>query len=45
MGDAAGGVVFTVSLFITGLASSGSLLIEDAKIGVNASSLITALGG
>lgn len=40
-----GGVGFTVSLFITGLAFSEPLLIEEAKVGVLAASLIAALGG
>jgi len=40
-----GGVGFTVSLFITGLAFSESLLIEEAKVGVLAASFIAALGG
>jgi Na+/H+ antiporter NhaA len=34
-----------VSLFITGLAISETLLIEEAKVGVIAASLIAALGG
>jgi NhaA family Na+:H+ antiporter len=40
-----GGVGFTVSLFITGLAFSETLLIEEAKLGVIAASLIAAFGG
>jgi NhaA family Na+:H+ antiporter len=40
-----GGVGFTVSLFITGLAFSDKMLIEEAKVGVLAASLIAALGG
>jgi NhaA family Na+:H+ antiporter len=40
-----GGVGFTVSLFITGLAFSDKTLIEEAKVGVLAASLIAALGG
>lgn len=40
-----GGVGFTVSLFITGLAFSETLLIEEAKVGVLAASFIAALGG
>ncbi len=40
-----GGVGFTVSLFITGLAFSENSLIEEAKVGVLAASLIAALGG
>ncbi len=40
-----GGVGFTVSLFITGLAFSENLLIEEAKVGVLAASLIAAVGG
>ncbi len=40
-----GGVGFTVSLFITGLAFSETLLIEEAKVGVLAASLIAALSG
>jgi NhaA family Na+:H+ antiporter len=40
-----GGVGFTVSLFITGLAFSQNLLIEEAKVGVLAASLIAALAG
>jgi NhaA family Na+:H+ antiporter len=40
-----GGVGFTVSLFITGLAFSETLLVEEAKVGVLAASLIAALAG
>jgi NhaA family Na+:H+ antiporter len=40
-----GGVGFTVSLFITGLAFSEPLLIEEAKVGVLAASLVAAVGG
>lgn len=40
-----GGVGFTVSLFITGLAFSETVLIEEAKVGVLAASLVAALGG
>lgn len=40
-----GGVGFTVSLFITGLAFSETLLIEEAKVGVIAASLIAASAG
>ena len=40
-----GGVGFTVSLFITGLAFSDPLLIEQAKVGVLAASLLAAIGG
>jgi NhaA family Na+:H+ antiporter len=40
-----GGVGFTVSLFITGLAFSDTVLIEEAKVGVLAASIIAALGG
>ncbi len=40
-----GGVGFTVSLFITGLAFSDTLLIEEAKVGVLAASLIAAAAG
>jgi NhaA family Na+:H+ antiporter len=40
-----GGVGFTVSLFITGLAFSETLLIEEAKVGVLAASLVAAVGG
>ncbi|MGL5017790.1 MAG: Na+/H+ antiporter NhaA [Luteolibacter sp.] len=40
-----GGVGFTVSLFITGLAFSKTLLIEEAKVGVLAASLIAASAG
>ncbi|HUG12013.1 MAG TPA: Na+/H+ antiporter NhaA [Opitutaceae bacterium] len=40
-----GGVGFTVSLFITGLAFTEALLIEEAKVGVLAASLIAGLGG
>lgn len=40
-----GGVGFTVSLFVTGLAFSDKTLIEEAKVGVLAASLVAALGG
>ena len=40
-----GGVGFTVSLFITGLAFAKSGLTEEAKVGVLAASLLAALGG
>jgi NhaA family Na+:H+ antiporter len=40
-----GGVGFTVSLFVTGLAFSETVLIEEAKVGVLAASLIAALSG
>lgn len=40
-----GGVGFTVSQFITGLAFSETLLIEEAKVGVLAASVMAALGG
>jgi NhaA family Na+:H+ antiporter len=40
-----GGVGFTVALFISGLAFTGEELIEEAKVGVLAGSLIAALGG
>lgn len=40
-----GGVGFTVSLFITGLAFSEDLMIEEAKVGVLAASLMAAVGG
>jgi NhaA family Na+:H+ antiporter len=40
-----GGVGFTVALFITGLAFADKLLIEEAKAGVLAASLIAALSG
>lgn len=40
-----GGVGFTMALFITGLAFTDKLLIEEAKVGVLAASLIAAVGG
>jgi len=40
-----GGVGFTVALFITGLAFTDKLLIEEAKVGVLSASLIAALAG
>ncbi len=40
-----GGVGFTVALFITGLAFTDKLLIEEAKMGVLAASLIAAVAG
>ncbi|MFT5470964.1 MAG: NhaA family Na+:H+ antiporter [Verrucomicrobiales bacterium] len=40
-----GGVGFTVSLFITGLAFTDRNLVEEAKVGVLAASLIAALSG
>lgn len=40
-----GGVGFTVSLFITGLAFTDKVLVEDAKVGVLAASLIAGLAG
>jgi len=40
-----GGVGFTVALFITELAFVDKLLIEQAKAGVLAASLIAVLGG
>jgi NhaA family Na+:H+ antiporter len=40
-----GGVGFTVSLFITGLAFTDKVLVEEAKVGVLAASLIAALSG
>jgi NhaA family Na+:H+ antiporter len=40
-----GGVGFTVSLFITGLAFTDKVLVEEAKVGVLAASLIAAVGG
>jgi len=40
-----GGVGFTVALFITGLAFTDKLLIEEAKVGVLAASLIAAVAG
>jgi NhaA family Na+:H+ antiporter len=40
-----GGVGFTVALFITGLAFSEKVLVEEAKVGVLFASLIAALGG
>lgn len=40
-----GGVGFTVSLFISGLAFTNQVLVEEAKAGVLAASLIAGLGG
>ena len=40
-----GGIGFTVALFITGLAFVDSKLIEDAKIGILAGSLIAGIAG
>lgn len=40
-----GGVGFTVALFITGIAYSEKVLVEEAKVGVLFASLIAALGG
>lgn len=40
-----GGVGFTVSLFITGLAFADKVLVEEAKVGVLAASLIAGLAG
>lgn len=40
-----GGVGFTVSLFITGLAFTDNVLVEEAKVGVLAASLIAGLAG
>lgn len=40
-----GGVGFTVSLFITGLAFSDTVVIEQAKVGVLAASLMAGVGG
>lgn len=40
-----GGVGFTVSLFITGLAFSETMPIEEAKVGVLTASFIAAAGG
>ena len=40
-----GGIGFTVSLFITDLAFSRSTLIDEAKVGILAASLIAGLGG
>jgi NhaA family Na+:H+ antiporter len=40
-----GGVGFTVSLFITGLAFTDKAFVEEAKFGVLAASFIAALGG
>lgn len=40
-----GGVGFTVSLFITGLAFSETLQVEEAKVGVLVASFIAAAGG
>lgn len=40
-----GGVGFTVSLFITGLAFTDKVLVEEAKVGVLAASLIAGLAG
>jgi NhaA family Na+:H+ antiporter len=40
-----GGVGFTVSLFIAGLAFTDKVMMEEAKIGVLAASLIAGLGG
>lgn len=40
-----GGVGFTVALFITGLAFTDKIFVEQAKVGVLAASLIAAIGG
>ncbi len=40
-----GGVGFTVSLFITGLAFTDKVMVEEAKVGVLAASLIAGLAG
>ena len=40
-----GGVGFTVSLFITGLAFTDTVLVEEAKVGVLSASLIAGLAG
>lgn len=40
-----GGIGFTMSLFIGGLAFSDALLLNEAKIGILAASLISGLGG
>jgi len=40
-----GGVGFTVALFITGLAFTENVLVEEAKVGVLCASFIAALGG
>jgi len=40
-----GGVGFTVAVFITGLAFTDKLLIEEAKMGVLVASLIAAVAG
>jgi NhaA family Na+:H+ antiporter len=40
-----GGVGFTVSLFITALAFTDAVLVEEAKVGVLAASLIAGLAG
>jgi NhaA family Na+:H+ antiporter len=42
---ALGGIGFTVSLFITPLAYSGEILVEGAKLGILAGSVISALIG
>lgn len=42
---ALGGIGFTVSLFITPLAYSGDVLVEGAKLGIFAGSVIAALAG
>jgi NhaA family Na+:H+ antiporter len=40
-----GGVGFTVSLFITGLAFTDQVLVEEAKVGVLVASLVAGLAG
>jgi Na+:H+ antiporter, NhaA family len=40
-----GGVGFTVALFITGLAFTDKVHVEEAKVGVLAGSLVAAIGG
>lgn len=40
-----GGVGFTVALFITGLAFTDEVLVEEAKVGVLAASLLAAVAG
>lgn len=40
-----GGVGFTVSLFITGLAFPNKVLVEEAKVGVLAASLVAGFAG
>jgi Na+/H+ antiporter NhaA len=40
-----GGIGFTVSIFVTGLAFTDTALIDDAKVGVLVASLVAALVG